>query len=404
MGNCCVNCPQVRAVPARRKIVLLLVGLDNSGKTTAVKALSGDFVDSTVPTVGFSVVKLPTRGYDVFIYDLGGGPQIRAIWNSYFHDVHGVIFVVDASDRSRLEESRSILESLLRDEKLSGKPVLVLANKQDKPDALDEIDIVEMLKLEPLVNQQKCPTLVEICTAFPIYLTSRTQQLDQRLLRGYRWLVKQIIHNYMLLNNRVEADMKEEMERMAILREKLRQKQEAEKNSESNIQMVLKSRGEEAKSGLEHGEPPGVSFSESNELLLAIENKKAGLQRILEKKGELQQKLSNKNWKNNKVHPFDKAKSFEKKLKPLILPGSDSSGFDSASMTFRALTSPVRHLPQTQHSHEKETKEVRPTTSKSLTNEVGAWGLEQQLKVVLGYNQNQHEDTKENDTVEYFEK
>jgi hypothetical protein len=39
--------------------------------------------------------------------------------------VHGVIFVVDASDMSRLEEGRGALEKLLSHEKLAGKPVLL---------------------------------------------------------------------------------------------------------------------------------------------------------------------------------------------------------------------------------------------------------------------------------------
>ncbi|XP_024081648.1 ADP-ribosylation factor-like protein 2 isoform X2 [Cimex lectularius] len=312
MGNCCDPCLQMRAVPIRRKIVLLLVGLDNSGKTTVAKGLTGDFVNSTVPTVGFSVVKLATRGYDVFIYDLGGGPQIRAIWTSYFHDVHGVIFVVDASDPSRLEESRNSLQSLLCNEKLSGKPVLVLANKQDKPDALDEIDIVELLRLESLVNKQKCPTLVEICTALPVCQTSKTPQLDRRLLRGYRWLVKQIIHNYTIINTRVEADVKIELQRMSVIREKLRQKQisedkvEQEINDETKLQEAPPLIANEGTSGMGQGEPPAISMSESGELLLEISNRKTGLRTILEKKCELQQKLaarSNKNWKNNKIHP-----------------------------------------------------------------------------------------------------
>lgn len=35
----------------------------------------------------------------------------------------------------------------------SGKPVLVLANKQDKSGALDDIDVVDKLNIEPLVNK-----------------------------------------------------------------------------------------------------------------------------------------------------------------------------------------------------------------------------------------------------------
>lgn len=71
-----------------RKIVLLLLGLDNAGKTKAANGLAGDRLSSPVPTVGFSVVHLKYNDeYDVNIFDLGGGPNIRGIWNKYFVDV-----------------------------------------------------------------------------------------------------------------------------------------------------------------------------------------------------------------------------------------------------------------------------------------------------------------------------
>lgn len=43
--------------------------------------------ENTIPTVGFNVITLRHKGHPVIVYDLGGGPQIRAIWTSYFVDV-----------------------------------------------------------------------------------------------------------------------------------------------------------------------------------------------------------------------------------------------------------------------------------------------------------------------------
>lgn len=70
-----------------RKIVLLLVGLDNAGKTVAAKGLAGEPPDEVVPTVGFSIVNLSCLNYIVKIFDLGGGSNIRGIWHRYFVDV-----------------------------------------------------------------------------------------------------------------------------------------------------------------------------------------------------------------------------------------------------------------------------------------------------------------------------
>ena len=46
--------------------------------------------------------------------DLGGGAKIRKIWDSYYAEVHGVVYVVDAADAERLElELKTTLEKNL---------------------------------------------------------------------------------------------------------------------------------------------------------------------------------------------------------------------------------------------------------------------------------------------------
>lgn len=47
------------------------------------------------------------------------------------------IYVVDCSDKRRLEETSSELTELLTDEKLKGVPLLVYANKQDVPSGIE---------------------------------------------------------------------------------------------------------------------------------------------------------------------------------------------------------------------------------------------------------------------------
>ncbi|KAB0792098.1 hypothetical protein PPYR_14059 [Photinus pyralis] len=188
----------------RRKIVLLLVGLDNAGKSVAVKGLAGEPLDTVMPTVGLSVTYLKYGSYSVKVFDLGGGPDIRGIWQRYFVDVHGVIFVVDSSDYHRLDEARDVLNDMLSHEKIRGKPILLLANKQDRQEALDELDIVEKLELEPLVNSRRCPTLVETCAA-----TDKSRP-DPGIQKGYHWLINFIIRNYPVLNTRVEQDVRQQ--------------------------------------------------------------------------------------------------------------------------------------------------------------------------------------------------
>ncbi len=69
-------------------------------------------------------------GQKVEIFDLGGSKNIRRIWKTYLSEVHGVIYVVDASDQTRFEESSKALEEALGQAHLHDKPILVFANKQ----------------------------------------------------------------------------------------------------------------------------------------------------------------------------------------------------------------------------------------------------------------------------------
>ncbi|XP_059469114.1 ADP-ribosylation factor-like protein 13B [Neocloeon triangulifer] len=193
-----------------RTISLLLVGLDNAGKTTAIKGLAGEPTDHTVPTIGFSCTVIQAKRSQVKVYDLGGLPNIRGIWDKYFADVHGVIYVVDASQIDRLEESKAELEKLISHEKIKGKPVLLLANKQDLPGALDELDLVDRLNLEYLVNAYKCPTTVETCAAI--------LSPDPAVQSGFNWLVDAIIKDFTVLDSRVSADVAAQQAEQARLR------------------------------------------------------------------------------------------------------------------------------------------------------------------------------------------
>ena len=92
----CFCCFGSRGRPGRnkiggldRRIVLLMLGLDNAGKTCAAKSLVGDTaaIGSVAPTIGFSKVETKYKGFQVLIYDLGGSKGFRSIWSQYYHEV-----------------------------------------------------------------------------------------------------------------------------------------------------------------------------------------------------------------------------------------------------------------------------------------------------------------------------
>ena len=82
------------------------------------------FADVT-PTVGFSKFVTKHHGMTVNIYDLGGSSRIRDIWHNYFAESHGVVYVIDASDISRMQEAKQSLTALMKHSLLRGKPLLL---------------------------------------------------------------------------------------------------------------------------------------------------------------------------------------------------------------------------------------------------------------------------------------
>ncbi|NXO49675.1 AR13B protein, partial [Aramus guarauna] len=189
-----------------RKVTLIMVGLDNAGKTATVRGIQGESPEDVAPTVGFSKIDLKQGRFEVTIFDLGGGKRIRNIWRNYYAESYGVIFVVDSSDIERMEETKQAMIEVLNSPKISGKPVLVLANKQDREGALSEADVIESLSLEKLVNEHKCLCQIEPCSA----IMGCGKKIDKSIKKGLYWLLHIIAKDFDALNERIQRDTTEQ--------------------------------------------------------------------------------------------------------------------------------------------------------------------------------------------------
>merc|ERR1719491_2031103 len=118
-----------------------MLGLDNAGKTTILKAMTKEDITTTAPTQGFNIKSLQHDGIKLNVWDIGGQKAIREYWSNYFEASDALVYVVDSSDRVRFEESSTELKQLLENTQLANIPLLVFANKQDMATAapLDEI-------------------------------------------------------------------------------------------------------------------------------------------------------------------------------------------------------------------------------------------------------------------------
>lgn len=84
------------------------------------------------------------------MWDVGGQDKIRPLWRHYYANVNAVIYVVDSNDRDRLGEARDELHKMLSDDQLRDAIVLVLANKQDLPHAMNASEMTDKLQLHQL--------------------------------------------------------------------------------------------------------------------------------------------------------------------------------------------------------------------------------------------------------------
>eukprot|EP00349_Pseudokeronopsis_sp_Brazil_P006680 CAMPEP_0202955894 /NCGR_PEP_ID=MMETSP1396-20130829/420_1 /ASSEMBLY_ACC=CAM_ASM_000872 /TAXON_ID= /ORGANISM="Pseudokeronopsis sp., Strain Brazil" /LENGTH=130 /DNA_ID=CAMNT_0049672647 /DNA_START=9 /DNA_END=398 /DNA_ORIENTATION=+ len=108
---------------AEHEVKLCVLGLDNAGKTTILKSLSNEEIQYVMPTQGFNIKSLSQGNFKFNVWDLGGQKAIRQHWKNYFDQLDCIIYVIDSSDRMRMEECGEELQKLLEEDKLAGLPL-----------------------------------------------------------------------------------------------------------------------------------------------------------------------------------------------------------------------------------------------------------------------------------------
>ena len=141
---------------SKKKSRVLVVGLDNSGKTTIINHLKPKKVASAgaeiTPTVGFQVEEFAKNNINFTMYDMSGQSRYRSLWEHYYNDVQAIIFVLDSTDRLRLCVAKEELQQLLShdDIRKTRAPVLFFANKMDVSGAVTPEEIMDELELDKI--------------------------------------------------------------------------------------------------------------------------------------------------------------------------------------------------------------------------------------------------------------
>lgn len=166
-------------LPADRKIRVLMLGLDNAGKTSILYRLHLGDVVTTVPTVGVNLETLQYKNISFEVWDLGGQTGVRPYWRCYFSDTDAVIYVVDSTDKDRMGVAKHELFALLDEDELRKSLLLIFANKQDLPEAATEVEIAEQLGVSSIMNRTW--TIVK-----------SSAKTGDGLLEGMDWLVEKL--------------------------------------------------------------------------------------------------------------------------------------------------------------------------------------------------------------------
>lgn len=138
-------------------------------------------VVTTIPTIGFNVETVQYKNIAITAWDVGGRDKIRALWRHFYQNTNGIVFVLDSNDQDRITEAQIHLHIMINEDELRNKPVLILANKQDLPNAMPVSEICDKLELSKLSVDRKWHIQPTIATK------------NEGIQEGFEWLAKAMV-------------------------------------------------------------------------------------------------------------------------------------------------------------------------------------------------------------------
>mmetsp|Transcript_15614 Transcript_15614/g.37873 ORF Transcript_15614/g.37873 Transcript_15614/m.37873 type:complete len:182 (-) Transcript_15614:33-578(-) len=155
---------------------IVVLGLDNAGKSTLVHKLCKNEVRAFVPTTKAQAQTFTLGGVEFTAWDLGGHEQVRDLWEEYYAGADGIVFMVDSADAARLGEAKKELKELLAHDALDGVPLLVLGNKSDLPASKRRAELLQGLGLDLDTDER------------PMELVMSSLIAGTGYPEGFRWL------------------------------------------------------------------------------------------------------------------------------------------------------------------------------------------------------------------------
>jgi len=165
-----------------RDLTVSIAGLDGVGKTSIVQRLLREDISEIYKTFGVNTELLDLEGLKLGLTDLGGSEAFRKVlWKAYISRSDAFIYVVDATNSKRLEESRKWFVKALQWVK-KRSPVLVLVNTWDAH--LDNSELDEITKI-----------FTEKTSSFEIECFSISPVTGKNIEKTKDWLANSIINH-----------------------------------------------------------------------------------------------------------------------------------------------------------------------------------------------------------------
>ncbi|RXN17352.1 ADP-ribosylation factor 5B [Labeo rohita] len=124
----------LKTVGSNQEHKVIIVGLDNAGKTTILYQFLMNEVVHTSPTIGSNVEEIVVKKTHFLMWDIGGQESLRSSWNTYYSNT----------------------------EDLRKAAVLIFANKQDMKGCMSAAEISKYLTLSSIKDH---PWHIQSCCA-----------------------------------------------------------------------------------------------------------------------------------------------------------------------------------------------------------------------------------------------
>ncbi|CAF1272434.1 unnamed protein product [Adineta steineri] len=156
---------------------VLITGSSGSGKRTIVHMIKHGKIPDGFPTIGVDFEKLTINETPLMVWSIGGRSGYRPLLTQYYRRMLGFIFVVDSNDHAGVDEARKKLHEIIDNDSFEEKPILIFANKQDLPNAMNNDQLRNKLHLDKLNKNIKW------------YLQTTSAIENQGLDEGFEWLM-----------------------------------------------------------------------------------------------------------------------------------------------------------------------------------------------------------------------